>query len=417
MTERNWAGTHTFAAAEILVPTSVAEAQELVASRPRIRSLGTRHSFNDLADTDGALLALTAIDPAIAIDEASRTVTVGAGTRYAVVARHLTDRGWALHNMGSLPHISVGGATATSTHGSGDRNGSLATAVRTLEFIGPDGGLRRVAADDAEFAGQVVNLGALGPVTRVTLAIEPTYRVRQDTYVGLSWDDLFERFDEVTASGYSVSVFTRWNTPDVGELWLKERLADDSAADMPGQILSARRVSDKADSPAADGVDNTTEQGGVPGDWCDRLPHFRIDATPSNGDEIQTEYWVDRASAVAAIAAVRSIADRVEPALLVTELRTVAADGLWLSPGFGRDSVCIHFTWKNRPDAVATAIGHVERALAPYDPRPHWGKVFSMPVDASLPHLDDFRELVARVDPEGKFSGPYLERVLGIAAR
>lgn len=417
MTERNWAGTHTFAAAEILVPTSVAEAQELVASRRRIRALGTRHSFNDLADTDGALLTLTAIEPDIVIDEAARTVTVGAGTRYAVVARHLADHGWALHNMGSLPHISVGGATATSTHGSGDRNGSLATAVRALEFIEPDGDIRRVAADNPGFAGQVVHLGALGPVTRVTLAIEPTYRVRQDTYVGLTWDDLFERFDEVTASGYSVSVFTRWNTPEVGELWLKERLDDHSPADMPERVLSARRVRAKADSPAADGVDNTTEQGGVPGDWCERLPHFRIDATPSNGDEIQTEYWVERSVAVAAIAAVRSIADRVEPALLVTELRTVAGDALWLSPGFGRESVCIHFTWKNAPVAVATAIAHVERALAPFDPRPHWGKVFSMPVGGSLPHLGDFRALVEQVDPGGKFSGPYLRRVLGIDAR
>ncbi|SDQ27778.1 FAD-binding protein [Microbacterium sp. cf332] len=414
MTEHNWAGTHTFAAEDIVRPATIAEAQRLVAEHDRIRSIGTRHSFNDLADGDGVLLDLTAIDPDIVIDDDARTVTVGAGTRYAVVARHLADHGWALHNMGSLPHISVGGATATSTHGSGDRNGSLATAVRGVEFIAPDGGLRRVSAGDADFAGSVVHLGALGPVTRITLAVEPTYRVRQDTYTGLTWDDLFERFDEVTASGYSVSVFTRWNTPDVGEVWVKERLDDDSAPDMPDRLLSARRVAAKADSPAADGVDNTTEQGGVAGDWCDRLPHFRIDATPSNGDEIQTEFWVDRTRAVEAISAVRAIADRVEPALLVTELRTVAADDLWLSPGFGRDSVCIHFTWKNEPDAVRDAIAHVERALAPFDPRPHWGKVFSMPVGDSLPHLADFRALAERVDPGGKFRGPYLERVLGL---
>ena len=394
-------------------PETIAEAQDLVASHRSIRSLGTRHSFNDLADSEGALLALTAIDPDIVLDEAGRTVTVGAGTRYAVVARYLADHGWALHNMGSLPHISVGGATATSTHGSGDGNGSLATAVRALEFIAPDGSLRRVSAGDPDFAGSVVHLGALGPVTRVTLAVQPTYRVRQDTYAGLAWDDLFDRFDEVTAAGYSVSVFTRWNTPDVGEVWLKERLDDASAPDMPETVLSARRVRVKADSPAADGVDNTTEQGGVPGDWCERLPHFRIDATPSNGDEIQTEFWVPRERAVEAIAAVRAIGDRVEPSLLVTELRTVASDDLWLSPGYGRDSVCIHFTWKNEPDAVARAVVEVERVLAPFDPRPHWGKVFSMPIGDSLPRLGDFRDLADRVDPHGKFSGPFLRRVLG----
>lgn len=394
-------------------PETIAEAQDLVASHRSIRSLGTRHSFNDLADSEGALLALTAIDPDIVLDEVGRTVTVGAGTRYAVVARYLADHGWALHNMGSLPHISVGGATATSTHGSGDGNGSLATAVRALEFIAPDGSLRRVSAGDPDFAGSVVHLGALGPVTRVTLAVQPTYRVRQDTYAGLAWDDLFDRFDEVTAAGYSVSVFTRWNTPDVGEVWLKERLDDASAPDMPETVLSARRVRVKADSPAADGVDNTTEQGGVPGDWCERLPHFRIDATPSNGDEIQTEFWVPRERAVEAIAAVRAIGDRVEPSLLVTELRTVASDDLWLSPGYGRDSVCIHFTWKNEPDAVARAVVEVERVLAPFDPRPHWGKVFSMPIGDSLPRLGDFRDLADRVDPHGKFSGPFLRRVLG----
>ncbi|MEH3089948.1 MAG: FAD-binding protein [Microbacterium arborescens] len=394
-------------------PKTIADAQELVASHRSIRSLGTRHSFNDLADSPGALLALTAIEPDIVLDEVGRTVTVGAGTRYAVVARYLADHGWALHNMGSLPHISVGGATATSTHGSGDGNGSLATAVRGLEFIAPDGSLRRVVADDPDFAGSVVHLGALGPVTRVTLAVQPTYRVRQDTYMGLTWDDLFDRFDEVTGAGYSVSVFTRWNTPEVGEVWLKERLDEGSAPDMPETVLSAHRVRVKADSPAADGVDNTTEQGGVPGDWCERLPHFRIDATPSNGDEIQTEFWVPRERAVEAIAAVRAIADLVEPSLLVTELRTVASDDLWLSPGYGRDSVCIHFTWKNEPDAVARAVVEVERVLAPFDPRPHWGKVFSMPVGGSLPRLGDFRDLADRVDPEGKFSGPFLRRVLG----
>lgn len=414
MTELNWAGTHSYAATEVLRPATVAEAQDAVASRRRIRSLGTRHSFNDIADSTGSLLDLTAIDPDIVIDREARTATVGAGTRYAVVARHLADAGWALHNMGSLPHISVGGATATATHGSGDRNGSLSTAVRALEFITPGGELRRIDAAHPDFAGSVVHLGALGPVTRVTLAVEPTYRVRQDTYTGLSWTDLVDRFDEVTASGYSVSVFTRWDTATAGDVWVKERLDGHSTPDMPDAILSAQRVPVRALSPAAEGVDNTTEQGGIPGDWCDRLPHFRIDATPSHGDEIQTEYLVDRAVAVGAIAAVRAIAARVAPALLVSELRTVAADDLWLSTAYGRDSVCIHFTWKNLPDAVAQAILAVEGALAPFDPRPHWGKVFSMPIGRSQPNLARFRELVASVDPDGTFRGPYLERVLGL---
>ncbi|MDM4763913.1 FAD-binding protein [Galbitalea sp. SE-J8] len=411
---RTWAGTHEFRAAELLVPATIAEAQELVAARDRIRSLGTRHSFNDLADTPGSLLALTGIAPDVVIDTDARTVTVGAGTRYAVVASELAARGWALHNLGSLPHISVGGATATATHGSGDHNGNLSTAVRALEFIAPDGSLRAVRSGDADFAGSVVHLGALGPVTRVTLAIEPGYRARQDTYEGLTWDDLFDRLDVVTGAGYSVSVFTTWDTPTVGNIWVKERVGEASAPDMVPTLLSARRRAEKALSPTGEEADNTTEQGGAIGDWHERLPHFRIDATPSNGDEIQTEYLVDRAVAVDAIRAVRSIAGRVAPALLVTELRTVAADELWLSTAYGRDSLCIHFTWRNLPDAVAAAIVEVERVLAPFDPRPHWGKLFAMPIGASFPRLGDFRELVARTDPAGKFRGPYLERVLRV---
>lgn len=415
MSERTWAGTYTFRAAEIVAPTTIDEARRRVAAEPSIRALGTRHSFNDLADTHGVLLDLTGVPSDIVIDEGARLVTVGAGTRYAVVARHLADRGWALHNLGSLPHISVAGATATGTHGSGDGNGSLSTAVRGLEFIEPDGGLRTIAADaDADFAGQVVHLGAFGPVTRVTLAIEPTYRVRQDVYTGLTWDDLLGRLDEATGAGYSVSVFTRWATPVAGDLWVKERMYDASPREMPDRVLSARRRPVAALSPAASGLDNTTAQGGDIGDWCDRLPHFRIDATPSNGDEIQTEYFVDRTVAIRAIASVRAIADVVEPALLVSELRTVAADDLWLSPAYGRDSVCIHFTWKNEPDAVASAIVAVESALAPFDPRPHWGKVFSMPIGTSLPRLEDFRALARRLDPDGRFRGPYLRRVLGL---
>lgn len=414
MSEQNWAGTHRYAADEVLVPSTIEEAQELVATRERIRSLGTRHSFNDLADNDGALLALTAIDPDPVIDAEARTVTVGAGTRYAVVARHLVENGWALHNMGSLPHISVGGATATATHGSGDRNGNLSSAVRGLTFINPDGSLRQVDHGDHDFLGSVVHLGALGPVARITLAIEPTFLVRQDAYEGLEWDDLFEHFDEITSAGYSVSVFTHWDTATVGDIWIKERLNDDSADEMARSVFSATRRATKALNPAGDDEDNTTVQGGVPGPWSERLPHFRIDATPSNGDEIQTEYLVDRAVAVDAIRAVRGIAHLVAPSLHITELRTVAEDHLWLSTAYRRESVCIHFTWKNLPGEVAAAILEVEKVLAPFDPRPHWGKVFSMPIGDSLPLLDEFRALARRVDPDRKFGGPFLERVLGL---
>ncbi len=379
--ERTWAGTHTFAAEAIHEARSVAEVQELVASHPRVRALGTRHSFNDLADGPGILVSTTAIDPDIELDEAGRTVTVGGGTRYGVLAEWLEARGWALHNMGSLPHISVAGATATSTHGSGNTNGSLATAVSGLEFVTATGELLRVRRGDPDFDGMVVHLGALGIVTRVTLDLQPSYLVRQDVYDELPWEALLSDFEAVSSAGYSVSVFMDWLGPTARSVWVKSRM--DAGRDIPDSLLGA--VRDLGSKGVLDPVDdNVTQQGGVPGPWSLRLPHFRLDRTPSNGDEIQTEYFVARADAAAALAALRELRDRIAPHLLITELRTVAADDLWLSPAYGRDSLAIHFTWKNQPDAVDALLDPIEAALAPFAPRPHWGKVTHV-VDAAAP--------------------------------
>ena len=130
--------------ARLVDATTVEQVQDAVRTRSgRVRALGTRHSFHDLADTDGTLITVTGIDPAPVLDEGVRTVTAGAGVRYGELAVWLEERGWALHNLGSLPHISIGGATATGTHGSGDRLGTLSTAVRALEYVGADGELRR----------------------------------------------------------------------------------------------------------------------------------------------------------------------------------------------------------------------------------------------------------------------------------
>jgi xylitol oxidase len=408
MEQRTWAGTHTFGAEAIHDARSIAEVQELVAGNARVRALGTRHSFNDLADAPGILVSTTAIEPDFVLDESARTVTVGGGTRYGVLAEWLEAQGWALHNMGSLPHISVAGATATSTHGSGNSNGSLSTAVSGLEFVTAVGELLTVRRGDADFDGYVVHLGALGIVTRVTLDVQPTYLVRQDVYDELPWDALLSEFEAISAAGYSVSVFMNWVGPTARSVWVKSRI--DAGRDIPESLFGAAR------DPQSKGVidpvdDNVTQQGGVAGPWSLRLPHFRLDRTPSNGDEIQTEYFVGRQDARAALSALRELGGLIAPHLLITELRTVAADALWLSPAFERDSLGIHFTWLNRPDEVHALIPRIEEALAPFAPRPHWGKVTHV-VDAaaSYPRAADFRALAARLDPEGKFRGPYLER-------
>jgi xylitol oxidase len=371
-----------------------------------VRTLGTRHSFHDLADTAGTLVDVTGIPADPVLDEERREVTVGAGTRYGVLARWLEDRGWALHNLGSLPHISIGGAIATGTHGSGHGNGGLATAVRALEYVDATGAIHVARSDDPDFPALAVGLGAFGIVVRVTLAIEPSYRMRQDVFTGLSWDAFLADPQAVTGVAYSVSVFTTWAGDTVGDVWVKSRL------DRVGEIAGAQRREEVAELVGS--TANLTEQLGVEGAWCDRLPHFRLDGTPSNGDEIQSEYFVARADAAEALVAVRALAAGIRPHLLVSELRTVAADGLWLSGAFERDTLAIHFTWANHPEAVRGLLPLVEAALAPFGARPHWGKWHAL--DASgvarvVPRLADARAVFERLDPHGRFSNAHLTRL------
>lgn len=371
-----------------------------------VRALGTRHSFHDLADTTGTLVDVTGIPADPVLDEERGEVTVGAGTRYGVLARWLEDRGWALHNLGSLPHISIGGAVATATHGSGHGNGGLATVVRALEYVDASGEVRQTRLGDPDFAALAVGLGAFGIVVRVTLAVETSYRMRQDVFAGLGWEAFLAEPDAVTGAAYSVSVFTTWEGDEVGDVWVKSRL------DRVGEIAGATRHADVAELVGS--TVNLTEQGGVEGAWCDRLPHFRLDGTPSNGDEIQTEYFVARSDAAEALRAVRALAADIRPHLLVSELRTVAADGLWLSGAFERDTLAIHFTWANHPEAVRGLLPRIEDALAPFAARPHWGKWHAF--DAAgiarvVPRLGDARAVFERLDPAGRFANAHLGRL------
>ncbi len=407
---RTWAGTHTFAAPRLVEAGTVEQVQDAVRSRAgRVRALGTRHSFNDLADTDGTLVTVDGIDPAPVLDADAQTVTAGAGIRYGELALWLEDRGWALHNLGSLPHISIGGATATGTHGSGDALGNLSTAVRGLEYVGADAALHRVVAADPDFEGHVVHLGALGIVTRLTLAVEPTFEVRQDVYSGVPWEAILSDLDGVTGSAYSVSVFGRWTDETVAVI-RKTRLAAGSEPVLPDEWRGGSRLV----APMIIDADNWTEQGGAPGPWLHRLPHFRLDATPSVGDEIQSEYFVPRESAPAALDAVRRLGRRIDPHLVVTELRTMAADQLWLSGAYDRPTLAIHFTWRSHPDAVAELLPAIESVLEPHAARPHWGKWHRFDAERLRevhPRLGDAHDLFETIDPHGVFSNAHLERL------
>ncbi len=414
---RNWSGTYRFTAQEVIHAHTVGGVQRAVAAGGRVRAIGTRHSFNDLADNGARLVSVAGIAADPVIDDAGCTVTAGAGMTYGALAAWLQDRGWALGNLGSLPHISVGGATATGTHGSGSRNMILSAAIAGLDYVAADGELRHVSRADPDFDGMPVGLGAFGIVVRVTLDIEPSYLVRQDAYTALPWDRVLAELEDVMSAAYSVSLFTDWSGPSLRAAWVKRRVASPDDAAVPEEFFGARREPGPVrfiDAPA----DNLTILG-VPGPSAERLPHFRLDATPSNGDEIQSEYFVDRRHGADALAAVRRRAKLITPLLMISEIRATAPDRLWLSGSYGRETLAIHFTWRNAPDAVDAAVAEVEAALAPFAARPHWGKVSGIQPDqvAELyPRLGDARALFERLDPEGRFGNDRLER-LGVRAR
>jgi xylitol oxidase len=410
----NWAGNVKFRAAGLRRPRSVAELQDVIARSTRVHALGSGHSFSRVADTEGVLVSAAALPPVAAIDPATATVTVGAGVTYGDLAGRLHAAGWALPSLASLPHLTVAGACATGTHGSGDRNGNLATAVRAMQLVTADGSLmtlRRDAGRD-RFCGAVVSLGALGVVTALTLDLVPDFEVRQFVYEDLPAGQLTGHFAEIFASAYSVSVFTRWQGRHHEQVWLKHRTGDPDPPRPDRPWRGARPASaPRHPVPGMPGA-AATEQGGVPGPWHERLPHFRPGDTPSSGEELQSEYLLPRDAAAAAFAAMARLGDVFAPVLLISEIRTVAADEAWLSPGYQRDTVAIHFTWIPDAGAVSPAIAAIERDLAPLGARPHWGKLFGLPPEAvagRYPRWADFRALASTLDPAGKFRNDFLD--------
>jgi len=394
----------------------LAELQELVASSRHVKILGSRHSFNTIADTDASLVSLDKFSPEFVLDRGRRTVSVAAATRYGTLSRYLHEHGWALPNLASLPHISVAGACATATHGSGDHNGNLATSASAVEMVCANGELVTLARDQDphRFFGVVVGLGALGAVTRLTLDIVPTFQVRQHVYEDLPLAQLSEHFDEIFSSAYSVSLFTDWRSARFNQIWLKQRVdhADSGGNPSPlffGATLAARAVHPIAGcSPAC-----CTEQMGVAGPWHQRLPHFRMDFTPSSGEELQSEYFVARSHAAEALSAIAQLGEHISPLLQISEVRSIAADRLWMSPCYQEDCIAIHFTWKRDQPAVNALLPLLEARLAAYQARPHWGKLFTMSpaaLQASYARLADFRRLAQEFDPAGKFRNAFLEK-------
>jgi xylitol oxidase len=403
----NWAGNIEFAPASLHSPASVAELQEIVARHDRVRALGSGHSFNRVADTTGALIRTDRLPQDLTVDRERGTARVGAGIRFGELAPRLRPYGLALPNLPSTPHFTLAGAYATGTHGSGDANPTLAGAVSAVELVTAGGELRTVRRGDEGFDGAVTNLGALGIVTAVTLDLVPAFEVEQYVHEDLTWQTLTDEADALFAAAYSVSVFTDW--VHGYRLWVKRRTTDP----LPDLGWAGTRPATRPHHPL-DGLptENATEQLGVPGPWDERLPHFRAGFMPSAGDELQSEYLVARADAAEALKAIGELRSVIAPVLQVCELRTIAGDSQWLSPAHGRDSLAFHFTWAPDTSAVAPVLVRIEEALAPFDARPHWGKISATTPEtlaASYSHWNDFAELLTSFDPAGKFRNAYID--------
>ncbi len=414
---KNWAGNLTYSTSSVFYPTTVSEVQDQVKKLDHLRGLGTRHCFNAIADSKYHLISSSKLNNILSLDEKKNTVTVEGGIRYGELAPWLDKKGFALHNLASLPHISVAGSISTATHGSGVKNGNLSTAVRALELVIADGSVLTLSQekDGEQFNAAVVGMGALGIVTKVTLAVQPTYQVRQSVFVKMPLAQVKDHFDEIVSAGYSVSLFTDWQSDYINEVWIKEKVNPDIMYRPMSEFYGAKAAVKDLHPIIEISAENCTPQMGVAGPWYERLPHFKMGFTPSSGKELQSEYFIPRQHAVEAMMAIQAMGKDIGPHLFITEIRTIAADTLWLSPCRNQDSVTIHFTWKQEWEEVNKLLPRIEQELSPYNARPHWGKVFTMApgvLDSRYEKMEDFKKLALMYDPKGKFRNEFIDKNL-----
>jgi xylitol oxidase len=249
-------------------------------------------------------------------------------------------------------------------------------------------------------------------VTRLTLDVSPTFDVSQVVYENLPLAQVEENFEAIMSSGYSVSLFSDWRESRFNQAWIKTVAASrDAASSAPTFYGATRATTDVHPLPTLDPA-TCTPQMGVVGPWHERLPHFRSEFQPSYGEELQSEYFLPRAQAPAALRAIADIRGDVAPLLQMSEVRTIAADSLWMSPFYRRDCVALHFTWRYDWEGVKQLLPRIEERLAPFDARPHWGKLFTIPastLQARYERLPDFRALLESFDPNGIFRNTFLE--------
>ncbi|MEO5564353.1 MAG: FAD-binding protein [Chitinophagaceae bacterium] len=407
----NWAGNLSYSTDNLFNPQTISELQDIIKKNKKITALGSKHSFNAIADSTDNQVSTSGLNKVISLDKEKNTITIEAGIKYGEFCTHLDTNGYALHNLASLPHISVAGACATSTHGSGIKNGSLATGISAIEFINGEGEIVSLSKEKNgdEFAGAIVGLGAIGIITKMTLALQPAFKMKQWVFQNMPMSELEKNFEEIMSAGYSVSLFTDWKNKNINQVWIKA-IADETMntlTEFHGAKLATRNMHPLEDLSA----ENCTDQMGVAGPWYERMPHFKMGFTPSSGKELQSEYFIPFENAYEGMMAIEKLNEKVSPHLFISEIRAIAADDLWMSPFYKRTCVAFHFTWKQEWEDVQKLLPLIEEALAPFNPRPHWGKLFSMKpnvLQSRIERLNDFKSLATKYDPNGKFRNEFI---------
>ncbi|MDB5206402.1 MAG: FAD-binding protein [Flavisolibacter sp.] len=412
---KNWAGNLEYSTGNVHYPKTVEEVQAVVKKCDQLRALGSRHSFNKIADSDKNQLSLKEMNKVVTLDRKANTITVESGARYGEFAEYLHKNGYALPNLASLPHISVAGACATATHGSGVKNGNLSTAVSAIEFVNASGDVVTISKqkDEAEFFGAVVGLGALGVVTKITLDLLPAFDMKQVVYRNLPMQELKNHFDDIQSKGYSVSLFTNWQNKNINEVWIKSRIEKGAITPEDPELYGAKPATQNMHPVEDQSSENVTDQMGKPGPWYERMPHFKMGFTPSTGKELQSEYFVPIEHAFDAMMAIEKLHDKIGAHLFISEIRTINADNFWMSPCYKKTCVSLHTTWKQEVDTVMGLLPLMEAQLAPFKPIPHWAKMSTMSPtvrQSRFEKLNDFKELVARHDPNGKFRNEFLTK-------
>jgi L-gulono-1,4-lactone dehydrogenase len=433
---RNWAGTAAATPARWAQPRSEAEiavaVKEAAAAGLQVRALGSGHSFTPAAATDGLALDLSLWTGITAADPQTGLVTVRSGTTLRALNAVLDEFGLAMANLGDIDAQTIAGALSTGTHGTGARLGGLATQVEALDLVLADGSLVTCSASARPelFAAARVGLGALGVVTAVTLRCVPSFTLTADERP-MPVEQVIEQFDTLAGANDHFEFY--W-FPYGRKALVKRnnRLPAEGRSPAPAPMPGWRRVWEfevvenaafgtlcrlgravPRLIPALGRLSSAALSARTYGDAS-----HRVFVTPRRVRFVESEYAVPRESLAGVLAELRRAVPRLaEPVMFPVEVRVAAADDIWLSTAYGRDTayIAIH-QYAGLPYRAYFDL--FESVVAQVAGRPHWGKLHSLDagrLSPLYPRFGDFLGVRAQVDPENRFGNPYLSRVLGPA--